>query len=288
MRAWRHPARQSEWRRTLRLIAGAEAGSPSEVSGRVTCALFPSQSPVKIAYRHLPGASDESPLTWSYERLERRAGRVAAALSAAYSPGDRIVLPYPAGPDITAAFLGCLSAGMVAVPASMPDVARFDPRCPGSRGSPRTVRRQQRSRMPRPRGPAGTGDGRPADFPPGQAGLRWIACDTLPDGLAADHDGDRRSRGLTTSRRTSAVTCRPRCSTPHPTRPYSDWSPREEFLERRSREADYAQRYQASEKHSREPGPRGHRRRGRVDLRRLPRRPPAAGHAARPTPRGWL
>lgn len=57
---------------------------------------------------------------WTYARLDRRARAVAAALQERCAPGDRVVLLHPPGLEYIAAFLGCLYAGVIAVPAYPP------------------------------------------------------------------------------------------------------------------------------------------------------------------------
>ncbi|HKV09540.1 MAG TPA: amino acid adenylation domain-containing protein, partial [Thermoanaerobaculia bacterium] len=52
--------------------------------------------------------------------LDRQAGAVAAALRQTSAPGDRAVLLFPPGLEFIVAFLGCLYAGVVAVPAPPP------------------------------------------------------------------------------------------------------------------------------------------------------------------------
>ncbi|HET7505109.1 MAG TPA: fatty acyl-AMP ligase [Kofleriaceae bacterium] len=63
---------------------------------------------------------DAGPTTLSYALLDRASRAVAAWLQARFSPGERVLLLYPVGLDFVPAFLGCLYAGMIAVPAPMP------------------------------------------------------------------------------------------------------------------------------------------------------------------------
>lgn len=49
---------------------------------------------------------------------------VAAHLAERYPPGSRLVLGYPSGVGFVPAFLGCLTAGMVAVPVPPPGQSR--------------------------------------------------------------------------------------------------------------------------------------------------------------------
>jgi len=64
------------------------------------------------------GLAVERELT--YAELAEAAGRVAGFLRTRVQPGDRALLLFPPGADYLAAFLGCLSAGVVAVPLYPP------------------------------------------------------------------------------------------------------------------------------------------------------------------------
>jgi acyl-CoA synthetase (AMP-forming)/AMP-acid ligase II len=56
----------------------------------------------------------------TYGELERQAGRCAAQLRREFEPGDRALLLYPQGLEFIPAFLGCLWAGVIAVPVHAP------------------------------------------------------------------------------------------------------------------------------------------------------------------------
>ncbi|HEX2269404.1 MAG TPA: AMP-binding protein, partial [Pyrinomonadaceae bacterium] len=59
--------------------------------------------------------------------MDRRARAIAASLYAAgIKDGDRVLLLYPPGLDFTAAFFGCLYAGVVAIPVYPPHPARLN------------------------------------------------------------------------------------------------------------------------------------------------------------------
>jgi acyl-CoA synthetase (AMP-forming)/AMP-acid ligase II len=58
--------------------------------------------------------------TLTYEQLDAKASSVAAQLLRTCQPGDRVLLLYPSGLEFVAAFLGCLYAGVIAVPAPFP------------------------------------------------------------------------------------------------------------------------------------------------------------------------
>lgn len=57
--------------------------------------------------------------------LDRQARAIAAELQKARAIGERALLLYPEGPEFVAAFLGCLYAGLVAVPAPLPNQTRL-------------------------------------------------------------------------------------------------------------------------------------------------------------------
>ncbi|HHP7244707.1 MAG TPA: fatty acyl-AMP ligase [Elainellaceae cyanobacterium] len=77
--------------------------------------------PHKTAYTFL---KDGETLAHSitYHELDHRARAIAAYLNATLSPGDHalLVYPYDAGIEFITAFLGCLYAGMIAVPSHAP------------------------------------------------------------------------------------------------------------------------------------------------------------------------
>ncbi|NJL29960.1 MAG: fatty acyl-AMP ligase, partial [Thermoanaerobaculia bacterium] len=64
----------------------------------------------------------------SWGELDARARALAAALAQTVAPGERVLLLCPPGLDFIAAFLGCLYAGTVAVPAYPPASQRHLPR----------------------------------------------------------------------------------------------------------------------------------------------------------------
>jgi len=64
--------------------------------------------------------ADDGRISISYAELDQRARSVAAALLNRCRPGDRALLLYPEGMDFAVAFVGCLYAGVVAVPSPLP------------------------------------------------------------------------------------------------------------------------------------------------------------------------
>ena len=80
--------------------------------------------PDRIGYTFITGAgADEAALT--YAELDRRARAVAAQLQQIGAAGSRALLLYPPGLDYICAFMGCLYAGVIAVPAYPPNPARL-------------------------------------------------------------------------------------------------------------------------------------------------------------------
>jgi acyl-CoA synthetase (AMP-forming)/AMP-acid ligase II/acyl carrier protein len=75
--------------------------------------------PEQVAYTFLVDGETHA-VSLTYGELARRVGAIAARLQDCAQKGDRALLLYPPGLDYVAAFLGCLSAGVVAVPAYPP------------------------------------------------------------------------------------------------------------------------------------------------------------------------
>jgi len=65
---------------------------------------------------------------WTYRDLDQRARVVAAWLGERAKIGDRALLVYPPGLEFIAAFLGCVYAGVLPVPAGYPKQRRPSPR----------------------------------------------------------------------------------------------------------------------------------------------------------------
>jgi amino acid adenylation domain-containing protein len=68
---------------------------------------------------------EEGERTVTYAELDAGARAVAALLRRHLAPGDRALLLYPPGREYVLGFLGCLYAGVVAVPAYPPDPMRL-------------------------------------------------------------------------------------------------------------------------------------------------------------------
>ncbi|MBE1530657.1 fatty acyl-AMP ligase [Actinomadura algeriensis] len=73
-----------------------------------------------VAFLADPSGASGGPERWSYARLDREARARAAWLADHHPPGSRVLLLHPNGLEFGAALLGCLYAGMIAVPAPLP------------------------------------------------------------------------------------------------------------------------------------------------------------------------
>lgn len=69
------------------------------------------------------GAAHEC-VRWSRDDLARAVQRAAGAIAARTAPGDRVIVAVSPGLGFIAAFLGCLAAGRIAVPAQFPAATR--------------------------------------------------------------------------------------------------------------------------------------------------------------------
>ncbi|MBO3275546.1 amino acid adenylation domain-containing protein [Pseudomonas sp. Milli4] len=78
--------------------------------------------PDRIALRHIVH-DDQEPLLTTYAELRKKARAVAGLLQyhLGCDGGQRCLLILPSGADYAAAFLGCLQAGVIAVPAFAPE-----------------------------------------------------------------------------------------------------------------------------------------------------------------------
>ena len=80
-----------------------------------------SDRPIMTFVRKAEEAAGLSPAqVLTYNGLREKATSIAAALQSVASPGNRILILLPPGPDYLASFFGCLYAGMIAVPAYPP------------------------------------------------------------------------------------------------------------------------------------------------------------------------
>lgn len=80
--------------------------------------------PNEIAYGYLVDGENKQ-VYLTYQQLERHARAIAIRLGSLIDKGQHVLLLYPQGLEFVTAFFGCLYAGAVAVPASLPDPARL-------------------------------------------------------------------------------------------------------------------------------------------------------------------
>lgn len=83
------------------------------------------RQPDKVAYIYLADGEQEG-CRLTYAELDRQARAIGATLQQHVAPGERAVLMFPAGMEFVTAFYGCLYAGVIAVPAFPPNLARLD------------------------------------------------------------------------------------------------------------------------------------------------------------------
>nr|BDT34120.1 LLM class flavin-dependent oxidoreductase [Myxococcus sp. MH1] len=136
-----------------------------------------------LLYRFLETGDVDGPVEeWSYARLDARARALGALLRASGSPGDRALLLYPPGMEFVAGFMGCLYAGVVAVPCYPPDPTRLERTLPrlraiaqdcGARYVLTTSFILEMSELFKPQAPE-------------LAALQWLASDAVPESMAAD------------------------------------------------------------------------------------------------------
>lgn len=80
--------------------------------------------PEKLAYTFLvDGKTEGTQLT--YAELDREVRAIAALLQQHNAKGERVLLLYPQGIEVIAAFLGSLYAGAIAIPVPPPDASRL-------------------------------------------------------------------------------------------------------------------------------------------------------------------
>lgn len=79
--------------------------------------------PGKTAYQFLNNGTQFGP-SLSYARLQIRSRALAVRLAELVPPSARVILLYPAGLDFLEGFLGCLQAGVIAIPAPSPEAVQ--------------------------------------------------------------------------------------------------------------------------------------------------------------------
>jgi acyl-CoA synthetase (AMP-forming)/AMP-acid ligase II len=89
--------------------------------------------PDRLAYRFLLDGRD-SEVLMTFSELDRTVRAAAAMLQRHCSPGDRVLILLKPGLDYIVGFLGCLYAGLIAVPAYPPGATKTLDRLDGILG----------------------------------------------------------------------------------------------------------------------------------------------------------
>ena len=164
--------------------------------------------PEAVAFRFLTEGDVDGPVeTMTFGLLDVRARAIAATLQGRGLSGQPVLLIYPPGTDFIAAFVACLYAGVIAVPAYPPEVAHLERSLPRLRAivndaGARTVLTTAAI--------AGVAE---AIFPsaPELRACEWLATDTIDAGAAPGFSGREVSGGETAFLQyTSGSTATPR------------------------------------------------------------------------------
>lgn len=82
------------------------------------------QQPDAVAYTFLENGENPSDCL-TYQQLEQKTIKIASFLKPKLSSGSRVLLIYPQSLDFISAFLGCLYAGVIAIPTPAPEASRL-------------------------------------------------------------------------------------------------------------------------------------------------------------------
>jgi acyl-CoA synthetase (AMP-forming)/AMP-acid ligase II/acyl carrier protein len=162
--------------------------------------------PEALAYTFLvDGETEEACLT--YAGLDARARAIGGLLQELGARGEPVLLLYPPGLDYVTAFLGCIYAGALAVPAYPPDPMRLGRTLPRLEALVSDARARFALTNEFIRSMA---DGL-AEQCPGLAGLKWVATDEVPaDAASAWKDPGLTRESLAFLQYTSGSTGTPR------------------------------------------------------------------------------
>jgi len=138
------------------------------------------QQPDRRAFTYLSGGEGDG-TDICYAELDRRARSVAALLQQRTRPGDRAMLMYPSGLEFITAFLGCLYADVVAVPAIPPG-----PPLERTLTRLRAIAADSRPSLILATEPIVTAAADLAAADPVFSGIPWLATDAVPAGAERD------------------------------------------------------------------------------------------------------
>src|SRR5919112_2636402 len=162
-----------------------------------------SHEPERRAYTFL-GDGEAEERSVNYGELDRQAQLVAAQLEAlGVAGGERALLFYPPGLKYLAAFLGCLSAGVVAVPA-------YPPRPNRSTSRLRTIVANSTATVALTTTRILSRLERRSAYAPEMKSLRWLATDTNRDPAGNWHRPEMDANTLAFLQYTSGSTAAPK------------------------------------------------------------------------------
>ena len=131
--------------------------------------------PEELAYKFLvDGESEEINVT--YSEIDRLARRVATWLQENNLFGERALLLFPPGIDFIAAYVGCLYAGVIAVPSYPPRLNRPSPRI-------QTIVADSHARVALTTKEIFTSMEQRFEYTPDLRSLNWLDTATLPPGM---------------------------------------------------------------------------------------------------------
>ncbi|WP_437561756.1 amino acid adenylation domain-containing protein [Sorangium sp. So ce542] len=135
-----------------------------------------------LVFRFLTtGDVDGGAEAWTYRDLHVRAMGIAASLQAAGGAGERALLLYAPGLDFIAAFMGCVYAGVIAVPTYPPNPAQMDRTLPRLRA----IARDAGARFVLSTAMIASMAEALGQQAPELAELRWLATDAIEPGAAS-------------------------------------------------------------------------------------------------------
>src|SRR6266545_4881201 len=129
----------------------------------------------RLAYTFLVEGEAEK-VEMTYEDLDRRSSAIGAALQLAGATGECVLILCPPGLEFIAAFLGCLYAGAIAVPAYPPKLNRSQLRLQG-------IIEDSQAAMVLTTKAVMAGAERVFSEAPYAKNLRWLAIDDIPSHL---------------------------------------------------------------------------------------------------------
>lgn len=122
---------------------------------------------------------EKETVSLSYDGLDRRARVIGAWLQGRGAAGERVVLLFPPGLDVIAAFFGCLYAGAVAVLAAPPRPRRSMYRLEG-------ILTDARAKFCLTTAAVRSSIVGAVNAPEGRDGLTWLVDDQVPAGIEAE------------------------------------------------------------------------------------------------------